>query len=164
MDEPLAGVTVMVSGTTNGGMTDIDGKVHPSSTLLDYRADIHICRLQDPENKSSARNRQSAGSNAGRRRDARRNSRDRLRHTKESQCDRRCRKHRRKANSKTVCHIRLPTCSRALWPVSTSPPHHPCLASRLKSMCAVPPQSTKPIPRAHRTEPRETSHASTPTT
>ena len=25
MDEPLAGVTVMVSGTTNGGMTDIDG-------------------------------------------------------------------------------------------------------------------------------------------
>lgn len=26
MDEPLAGVTVMVSGTTNGGMTDIDGK------------------------------------------------------------------------------------------------------------------------------------------
>ena len=26
MDEPLAGVTVMVTGTTNGGMTDIDGK------------------------------------------------------------------------------------------------------------------------------------------
>lgn len=36
MDEPLAGVTVMVSGTTNGGMTDIDGKFTlqvPSSTI-----------------------------------------------------------------------------------------------------------------------------------
>ena len=83
--EPVIGANVVEKGTTNGTVTDIDGKFS-----LEVAPDAVFYRIYTERNHTERRERAESGL-GGRYAEAGRSGRGRLRHAEESEPDRSCR-------------------------------------------------------------------------